>query len=78
MRLEVIMTVSPDASLAAGNALVDCGKNAFFVRCQCGQIWNLVMERGAEGPGSIPCSCGVELIVWSGTIAFSASPVDSL
>ena len=60
---------------AVGTALADCAKNPLFVRCECGQVWSLVRERGASGPGYIPCSCGVELVVWSGTVGFSAKLV---
>ena len=58
-------------------ALADFTKDPFFVRCKCGQMWSLTMERGGKGPGYIPCSCGIELVVWSGTVAFSASLVKS-
>lgn len=47
------------------------------VRCECGLLWNISMERGAAGkPGFVPCSCGAELVAWSGTIVFNASPAD--
>ena len=43
------------------------------IECHCGRIWNIVMERGEPNQcGCIRCSCGEELMAWSGTIAFSA------
>jgi hypothetical protein len=43
------------------------------IECQCGRTWNVVMERGEPNQcGCIRCSCGEELMAWSGTIAFSA------
>jgi hypothetical protein len=43
------------------------------IECHCGRIWNIVMERGESNQcGCIRCSCGEELMAWSGTIAFSA------
>ena len=47
---------------------------AFVVSCQCGLTWNITMLRGDTGrPGYIPCSCGSELVAWSGTVQFSAT-----
>ena len=43
------------------------------IECPCGRIWHIVMERGEPNQcGCIRCSCGEELMAWSGTIAFSA------
>ena len=43
------------------------------IECHCGRVWHIVMERGEPNQcGCIRCSCGEELMAWSGTIAFSA------
>src|SRR3954463_4772775 len=43
------------------------------IACHCGRTWNIVMERSEPNQcGCIRCSCGEELMAWSGTIAFSA------
>jgi hypothetical protein len=49
----------------------------FTARCTCGRAWNVTMERGESGQhGCIRCTCNAELISWSGTVVFSAFPID--
>ncbi len=50
----------------------------FVKQCHCGQTWTVSMERGEAGrPGCVHCSCGAELVSWSGTVIFTASAMPS-
>ncbi len=71
------MPVSQESMEAAERVSVVCSNAPLVVRCQCGLVWNVVMERSASGlPGCVPCSCGSELVAWSGTVSFSAALVE--
>ncbi len=73
------MSVLPNGTVAARRSGVsEPFSSPFVTHCRCGRLWTVTMGRGESGnAGCLRCSCEAEIVSWSGTVIFSAIPVDA-